>query len=285
MSSLGGMGALDPGTQSFNQLNKPPQLGMDDAVHRALAVDYYPEPSRVYNPSRAPSLTGSFTGSFGSFVSQKGLGDLNNIFSDLDRNFTNRGGGAGGGSIARRDSIIQLIGDIAGESSEPIAGPWMSDFGDGVLDGVRQGYYLSGYRSRTLTPECAESFRGSLDPNASTTHEHDFSKHLTPASPVGDGYRRRNAGLGVTTARLQESGKILQHCSNLCLSEVAQRLTPVVFEAGETIIRQREVGRALFFIESGSLEVSVNGRQVCHMSSGESFGEVSQCISNTLATH
>jgi len=60
---------------------------------------------------------------------------------------------------------------------------------------------------------------------------------------------------------------------------VAQRLTPVVVEAGEIIIRQREVGRALFFIESGSLEVSVNGRQVCHMSGGESFGEVSLTIS------
>ena len=209
---------MDSGTQSLSQLNKPPQLGMDDAVHRALAVDYYPEPSCVYNPSRAPSLAGSFTGSFGSLTSHKGLGDFN-IFSDL--HLPNRGGG--GGSLARRDSIVQLIGDIAGESSEPIAGPWMSDFGDGVLDGVRQGYYLSGYRSRTLTPECAESFRGSLDPNASTSHEHDFSKHLTPASPVGDGYRRRNSG--VTTARLQASGKILQHCSNLCLSEVAQRLS------------------------------------------------------------
>jgi len=103
---------MDSGTQSLSQLNKPPQLGMDDAVHRALAVDYYPEPSCVYNPSRAPSLAGSFTGSFGSLTSHKGLGDFN-IFSDL--HLPNRGGG--GGSLARRDSIVQLIGDIAGEAS------------------------------------------------------------------------------------------------------------------------------------------------------------------------
>jgi CRP-like cAMP-binding protein len=142
-----------------------------------------------------------------------------------------------------------------------------------VLDGVRQTVG-AGYRSRTLTPEGPD--RGTSWAATSQDGEHDFSKHLAPASPVGDPYR---ASKRVATSRLQESGTVLQHCSNLCLSEVAQRLTPVVFEEGEIVIKQRQVGRAMFFIESGSLQISVNGQEVRQVSGGECFGEVALTIS------
>ena len=190
--------------------------------------------------------------------------------------------------LNRKDSIIQLLGDIAVESTDPIAGPWESDFGDGVLDGAKLNslnHLHSGYRSRTFTPDRDSDRQGSWD--NFVRGNHDFSKHLSPASPTDHagqgGGRVGHGGGGVGVTRLQACGQVLQHCSSSCLQQMASRMSAVVAEEGEVIVWEGQQGRGLYFIEQGSLEVTVGGREVRVMVPGECFGEVSLTISEVAS--
>mmetsp|Transcript_18466 Transcript_18466/g.60627 ORF Transcript_18466/g.60627 Transcript_18466/m.60627 type:complete len:1014 (-) Transcript_18466:36-3077(-) len=173
--------------------------------------------------------------------------------------------------ITSQDSIVQLLGEIAGEASEPIAGPWASDFADGVLDGSRVNHLN---RSRTATP--VGSHR-SMSWDNFVRGECDFAHHLAPASPTNDmrEEQSRPSQPSVDVERLQRAGVILSHCSSACKEDMAGRVRPVIANAGDVLIRQGVSGRSLFFIEHGSCEVQVDGQQVRTLSSGDCFGEVS----------
>eukprot|EP00960_Hanusia_phi_P049790 759790-Hanusia_phi.AAC.3 len=186
--------------------------------------------------------------------------------------------GAGGalrrasGQVARQDSIIQLIGDIAGEASEPIAGPWASDFADGVLDGGRH-HLLN--RSRTATPDGAHR---SMSWDSFVRGECDFSRHLAPASPnssLKDGHGERSDNPPISTERLARCSPIISRCSSSCIADMASRLRSVVAEEGDVLVHQGSPGRSLLFIEQGTCHVIVNGLVVRTLGPGECFGEIS----------
>uniref|UniRef100_A0A6U6BUJ7 Cyclic nucleotide-binding domain-containing protein n=2 Tax=Guillardia theta TaxID=55529 RepID=A0A6U6BUJ7_GUITH len=195
---------------------------------------------------------------------------------------SNWGGGVvrrSSGQVARQDSIIQLIGDIAGEASEPIAGPWASDFADGVLDGGRNNLHN---RSRTATPDGAHR---SMSWDSFVRGECDFSRHLAPASPTSshkDGHGGRSEQPPITTERLTRC-QMISSCSPSCIADMASRLRSVVAEEGDVLVHQGSPGRSLFFIEQGTCHVIVNGLVVRTLGPGECFGEIS-LIMTEMAT-
>ena len=58
------------------------------------------------------------------------------------------------------------------------------------------------------------------------------------------------------------------------LEQVAGDAVPVSFAAGETIIRQGEVGDRFYILASGRAQVMVDGRLLGEMEPGDSFGEI-----------
>jgi MFS family permease len=58
------------------------------------------------------------------------------------------------------------------------------------------------------------------------------------------------------------------------LEQVAGDAAPVSFAAGETIIRQGEVGDRFYILASGRAQVVVDGRLLGEMGPGDSFGEI-----------
>jgi MFS family permease len=58
------------------------------------------------------------------------------------------------------------------------------------------------------------------------------------------------------------------------LERVASRMLPVEFEAGETVIRQGDIGEHFYVVESGQLEVTVDGQPRPSLDPGDSFGEI-----------
>jgi MFS family permease len=58
------------------------------------------------------------------------------------------------------------------------------------------------------------------------------------------------------------------------LERLAQALEPVTAAAGEDVMRQGEAGDRFYVIESGRVEVLVDGRPVREQGAGEAFGEI-----------
>ncbi len=58
------------------------------------------------------------------------------------------------------------------------------------------------------------------------------------------------------------------------LEQLASSLVPVHAPAGEVVIRQGEEGDRFYLIETGELEVSIDGRPVRTMGPGDHFGEI-----------
>ena len=65
-----------------------------------------------------------------------------------------------------------------------------------------------------------------------------------------------------------------------CLGAVTNRLKRKVFEPGDTIIREGEVGETMYFIDSGSVRIMIDGREVDFLSGGMFFGEVALIVRN-----
>jgi len=58
------------------------------------------------------------------------------------------------------------------------------------------------------------------------------------------------------------------------LERVASRMLPVEFGAGDTVIRQGDSGEHFYVVESGQLEVTVDGQPRPMLGPGDSFGEI-----------
>jgi CRP-like cAMP-binding protein len=58
------------------------------------------------------------------------------------------------------------------------------------------------------------------------------------------------------------------------LEAVAARLVPLVLAPGESVIRQGEPGDFFYIVESGRLDVTVDGRPRPSLGPGDSFGEI-----------
>jgi MFS family permease len=58
------------------------------------------------------------------------------------------------------------------------------------------------------------------------------------------------------------------------LERVASRMLPVEFRAGDTVIRQGDSGEHFYVVESGQLEVTVDGQPRPTLGPGDSFGEI-----------
>ena len=68
---------------------------------------------------------------------------------------------------------------------------------------------------------------------------------------------------------LKGGGPVLLH-------NLAMMLNPVVYEAGETIIRQGEMGQEMYFISRGQAEAhDAAGKVLRTLTDGEFFGEIS----------
>ena len=61
----------------------------------------------------------------------------------------------------------------------------------------------------------------------------------------------------------------------LFIREIVQRLQPLVFLPGDTIIRQGEHGESMYFLSSGEVEVLIDGQLVATRGDGAFFGETS----------
>jgi voltage-gated potassium channel len=74
---------------------------------------------------------------------------------------------------------------------------------------------------------------------------------------------------------LIENGDLFRDADPAFVSEIALSLTPVVLTPGDTIFREGEAGREMFFIASGDLEViDVDGTRIALMGPGAFFGEI-----------
>jgi MFS family permease len=58
------------------------------------------------------------------------------------------------------------------------------------------------------------------------------------------------------------------------IERLARALVPATAAAGEVVIREGNAGNTVYFVESGSVEVTKEGRHIAHLGPGEIFGEI-----------
>jgi len=58
------------------------------------------------------------------------------------------------------------------------------------------------------------------------------------------------------------------------IERVFANLTPLTASAGDVVIREGDAGDRFYVIRDGAADVSANGKEVGHLSTGESFGEI-----------
>jgi cyclic nucleotide gated channel beta 1 len=69
--------------------------------------------------------------------------------------------------------------------------------------------------------------------------------------------------------------KLFQECEKNLLYALVLKLKPVIFMPGDHICRKGEVGREMFIVDSGIVEVIVGDKAVAQMKVGSYFGEIS----------
>ncbi len=73
---------------------------------------------------------------------------------------------------------------------------------------------------------------------------------------------------------LLRSVEILSGLPESIIERLARALAQVEAATGEIVITQGETGDRVYFIESGSVEITRDGRHVAHLGPGEVFGEI-----------
>jgi CRP-like cAMP-binding protein len=73
---------------------------------------------------------------------------------------------------------------------------------------------------------------------------------------------------------------IFDNIDPTCLQEVTVRLKVVRVEQGKFICRAGEPGDCMFFINSGTVQILVNGNEVDRLTTGDFFGEISLTVSS-----
>eukprot|EP00287_Rhodomonas_sp_CCMP768_P007765 CAMPEP_0196728014 /NCGR_PEP_ID=MMETSP1091-20130531/8843_1 /TAXON_ID=302021 /ORGANISM="Rhodomonas sp., Strain CCMP768" /LENGTH=503 /DNA_ID=CAMNT_0042070713 /DNA_START=119 /DNA_END=1630 /DNA_ORIENTATION=- len=64
-----------------------------------------------------------------------------------------------------------------------------------------------------------------------------------------------------------------------CLQEITQKLKVVRIEQGKPVIQAGEVGDCMYFINSGTVQVLVNGSEIDRLTTGDFFGEIALTVS------
>eukprot|EP00281_Chroomonas_sp_CCMP1168_P026737 CAMPEP_0206254450 /NCGR_PEP_ID=MMETSP0047_2-20121206/23697_1 /ASSEMBLY_ACC=CAM_ASM_000192 /TAXON_ID=195065 /ORGANISM="Chroomonas mesostigmatica_cf, Strain CCMP1168" /LENGTH=490 /DNA_ID=CAMNT_0053680737 /DNA_START=107 /DNA_END=1576 /DNA_ORIENTATION=- len=72
---------------------------------------------------------------------------------------------------------------------------------------------------------------------------------------------------------------IFDNIDPACLQEITQKLKVVKVDAGQPVIQAGEVGECMYFINSGTVQVLVNGLEVDRLSTGDFFGEIALTVS------
>jgi CRP-like cAMP-binding protein len=73
---------------------------------------------------------------------------------------------------------------------------------------------------------------------------------------------------------------IFDNIDPTCLQEVTVRLKVVRVEQGKFICRAGQPGDCMFFINSGTVQILVNGNEVDRLTTGDFFGEISLTVSS-----
>jgi serine/threonine protein kinase len=72
---------------------------------------------------------------------------------------------------------------------------------------------------------------------------------------------------------------IFNNIDPACLQQVTALLRLVKVERGKAVIQAGEVGECMYFINSGTVQVLVNGNEVDRLTTGDFFGEVALTVS------
>jgi calcium/calmodulin-dependent protein kinase I len=72
---------------------------------------------------------------------------------------------------------------------------------------------------------------------------------------------------------------IFDNIDPACLQEITQKLKSVKIDAGMAVITAGEVGECMYFINSGTVQVLVNGSEVDRLNTGDFFGEIALTVS------
>jgi len=72
---------------------------------------------------------------------------------------------------------------------------------------------------------------------------------------------------------------IFDNIDPACLQEVTQKLKVVRIEQGKPVIQAGEVGDCMYFINSGTVQVLVNGSEIDRLTTGDFFGEIALTVS------
>jgi hypothetical protein len=72
---------------------------------------------------------------------------------------------------------------------------------------------------------------------------------------------------------------IFDNIDPACLQQVTAMLKVVKVETGKPVIQAGEVGDCMYFINSGTVQVFVNGNEVDRLTTGDFFGEVALTVS------
>jgi voltage-gated potassium channel len=71
---------------------------------------------------------------------------------------------------------------------------------------------------------------------------------------------------------------LFKDAEELFVREAIQMLKPLIYLPNDYIIRQGEYGDCMFFLNSGEIEVLINGKQVAKLGPGSTFGETSLLV-------
>ena len=66
---------------------------------------------------------------------------------------------------------------------------------------------------------------------------------------------------------------LFKDANDIFIREIVQILEPLIFLPDDYIIRQEEYGECMYFLNSGDIEVLVNGIRVAMLGPGSPFGE------------
>jgi MFS family permease len=73
---------------------------------------------------------------------------------------------------------------------------------------------------------------------------------------------------------LLRSIEMLARLPEPIIERLARALVPAQAKSGEVVIREGDAGDSVYFIETGSVEVTKEGRHIAHLGPGEVFGEI-----------
>ena len=73
---------------------------------------------------------------------------------------------------------------------------------------------------------------------------------------------------------LLRASRLFGRLQPVALERVAARMRPVTISAGDPVVREGEVGQAVYLIAEGTLRVTANGHVAADLNTGDHFGEI-----------